>query len=232
MNSNASGFSALAYPSSDPESPVLLSFIFKHSKKRAQVTLSLVQSSIFLKGSDVAQTFVLQYDANNIVPGSTSLRPAAIFLPQDRLDSIARSKSRQIQTLSFKLKSCCPIWGPKPASTVPKHGSEALFTQLGCLASATELCILFDSTWLHPRECAVFRRLVQDPAQFSGFPVGRYYEATSLRCMDVSVFNPPWNDNATADSDATTEDEDEDEPPSYAKVSRNCPRHSKFVLFA
>jgi hypothetical protein len=231
MNSKASGFSALAYPSSDPASPVLLSFIFKHSKKRAQVTLCLVQSFIFLKGFDDAQTFVLQYDADKIVPDSTSLGPVTILLPQDRFDAIAHSKTPQIQTLSFKLKSCCPIWGPRPASTVPKHGSEALFTQLGNLAIATELCIVFDSTWLHPTECAVLQRLVQDPAQFSGFPVSRYYE-TFLRCMHESVFNPPSNDNATADSDATTEDEDEDEPPSYAKVSRKRPRHSKFVLFA
>jgi hypothetical protein len=49
--------------------------------------------------------------------------------------------------------------------------------------------------------------------------------------MHASVFNLPWNDNATADSDATREDEDEVEPPSYAMASRKRLRHSKFVLF-
>jgi hypothetical protein len=229
MKSKASGFFALAYPSSDPASPVLLSFIFKHSEKSAQATLSLVQSSLFLKGFDVAQTFVLQYDADNIVPGSASLGPAAIPLRQDRLDKIVHSNTPQIQTLSFKLKKCCPIWGPQHASTVPKPGSEALFTQLGDLARATELCILFDFKWLHTTTSAVFRRLVQHPEQFSGFPVGRYYE-TSLWCMHASVFNPLRNDNATADSDATTEDEAK--PPSYTNASRKRPRYSTLVLFA
>jgi hypothetical protein len=224
-----SKFPALAYPSSDSASPVSLSLIFKHSEKRTQATLSLVQSSILLRGFDVAQTFVLQYNADNIVPDSTSLGPATIRLPQDRVSEIARSNDPQIRTLSFKLKKCCSIWGPQPASTVPKPGSEALFTQLGDLARATELCILFDTKWLRTTTFAVFQQLVANPEHFSGFPVDRYYK-TFLRPMYASVFDSPRNDNATADSDATTEDEDM--LPSYTNASREHPRYSKLVLFA
>ncbi|KAF1939364.1 hypothetical protein EJ02DRAFT_258475 [Clathrospora elynae] len=142
-NSGKNGVPVMAYPTTSTSSPISSSLIFKHNKHNAQATLSL-QSSIFLQGFDDAQAFMLQYDADNFVPGTISLSPAAIDLPPTRLVQIARSGSPQIRTLFLGLKARCPIWCPPCKSIAPKQGYDAPFHQLAALAEAIKLCIVFE----------------------------------------------------------------------------------------
>ena len=220
------GFSVLAYPSSDAASLVSLSLIFKYHEDRAQATLSLLHSSVFLQGFDDAQTFILQYDADDIIPGTIPLKPAAIALPQTRFAEIARSRSPQIRTLFLRLKSCCQIWYPFTGSIAPKPGFEAPFIQLANLAKATELCILFDYGWLRPESHSIFQRLVEHPEQLSGFPVDRYYKGR-FRRGDASIFNLLEDVDAAVETAATTDDE---EPPPYVEASSKRPRHGELLL--
>ncbi|KAH6644877.1 hypothetical protein C7974DRAFT_29445 [Boeremia exigua] len=208
------GIPALAYPRTDPALPVSLSLIIKCHDHRAQVTLCL-QSAVPVQGSD--QTVILQYDADNIVPGAISVGPAAIPLPQDRLDALARAGNPQMRTLSLKLKKTCPVWLQSTPLT-PRPGSEAPFHQLAKLARATEVEILFDNNWLHRGVTAGFQRLVGHPEELTGFPVDQHYRQQQYKLVDWRAFNIA----DTRDVTATVEGE---LPPAYAEGSNKRPRH-------
>jgi hypothetical protein len=223
-NSGKHGFPVMAYPTTGTSSPMPLSLMIKYNKSNAQATLSL-KSFIFLQGFDDAQTFMLQYDANNFVQGTISLGPATIDLPPARLDQIARSRSPQIRTLSLSLKACCPIWCPPTKSIAPKQGYDDVFQQLAALAEATKLCIVLDYQYLGDEHVALIQRLIELPDQLSGVPIR--YRADQFRLTDASVFKAYEPVHAEVETDATTEDE---QPPPYAEASSKRPRHSELLV--
>ena len=186
-----SGIAVLAYPQSGAASPVSLSLVFKCNESRAQATLCLQSSHA-----------ILQYDADNILPGTVSLGPAAIPLPQARLDALARDGNPQIRTLSLKLKKTCPVWAPSGPLT-PCPG-------LANLARATAVHVVFDYNWLHRGQHASFTRLVERPEELSGFPVGRRYREQRYMQVDWRVFS--------------ITNEDAELPPVYAESSKRA-RH-------
>jgi hypothetical protein len=224
-NSGKHGVPVMAYPTTSTSSPMSLSLIFKQNERNAQATLSL-QTSIFLQGVEDAQPFMLQYDADNIVPGTVSLSPAAIDLPQTRLVQIARSGSPQIRTLSLGLKTRCPVWYPPVNSIAPREGYDAVFHQLAALAEATKLCIVFDSQYLRDENAVLIQKLIEHPEQLSGVPLR--YQAGQFRRTDASVFKPCEDIiNAEVETDATTEDE---QPPPYVEASSKRPRPGELVV--
>ncbi|KAF2853901.1 hypothetical protein T440DRAFT_293083 [Plenodomus tracheiphilus IPT5] len=216
-----SGIPALAYPKCDAASPISLSLLIICNESPAQATVCL-QTSLFIRGFDDAQTFILQYDADNFVSGPLSLTPAFIPLPQSRLHELARHGNPQIHTLSFTLKKVCPVWcAPSSVPLAPQDGFKASFDQLTNLAKATELHILFDCNWLHRDAHVPFHRLVEHPEELSGFPVNKHYRKL-YRCVDWTVFNTGGADTH-ADADATTEEDEP--PPTYAEASSKRRRH-------
>lgn len=218
-----SGFPALAYHKCDI-TPVSLSLVFLYSELRAQTTLCL-QSSMSLEGFDHEQRVILQYDADNIIPGTVSLGPATIPLPQNRLDALARAGNPQIRTLSLILKSACPVWCmPLSGSLVARSGYEKDFGHLANLAKATEINVLFDYNWLHREVHSSLQRLVEHTDELRGFPVHQRYRQQRYRKVDWNIFDTKGAD-AFADVDATTEDEEP--PPVYAEASSKRPRHGK-----
>ncbi|KAL5113148.1 hypothetical protein ACEQ8H_008987 [Pleosporales sp. CAS-2024a] len=210
----------MAYPTTDTSSPMPSSLMIKHNQKDAQATLSL-KASIFLQGFAGAQPFMLQYDADNFVPGTVSLGPATIDLPPARLIQIARSGSPQIRTLSLSLKACCPIWCPPTRSIAPKQGYDAVFQQLAALAEATKLCIVLDYQYLGDEHVALIQKLIELPDQLSGVPLR--YRADQFRLTNASIFKAYEHVHAEVETDATTEDE---QPPAYAEASSKRPRHT------
>lgn len=205
------GFPVLAYSTLEPASPWLCSLLFKHSDKRKQATISL-KSSISIHGFEDEQIFMFQYDADNLVPGTSSLGPATIPLPQTRLDEIARQAAPQMRTLSLSIKETCPIWCPPFSGPIaPKPGFDTPFHQLVKLAKATAVHILFDYNWLHKDHQPSFQRFISQEERLTGFPVGAYY-AEHYRLADWTVFSP--FDAAQA-------------PPSYAECSNKRPRQGK-----
>jgi len=197
------GIPVLAYSKCDSASPISSSLVIRHNESAAQATLCLQ-----------CQTFIFQYDADNLVPGSTSLGPATVVLSQAQLNEVARHANPQMRTLSLTLKKECPLWYPLSTGNLPPQGSNASTVPLGHLARARELYILFDYNWLHRDTHSTFDRLIQHPEDFTGFPVARHYK-NQYRCADWSYFK-------FGDAAATTEDE---EPPSYAEASTKRPRH-------
>ncbi|PSN68127.1 hypothetical protein BS50DRAFT_492624 [Corynespora cassiicola Philippines] len=204
------GFPILAYPKCDTSSPVSLSLIFKHDEALTQATLCLL-SPLFIDAHEDRQTFILQYDAENIVPGSISLGPAVIPLPQDRLKVLAREGDSQIRTLSLTLRKVCPVWCMLPSRPLrPRSGCEAPFHQLAKLAQALELHVVFDYNRLHYDHLMAFQQLLKHPEQLSGFPVGQYYRQKQYTRMNWSVFGI----------------DDSDLPPAYTEPSGKRPRFS------
>lgn len=210
-NVGKNGFPVLAYSPSESESPWLCSLLFKSSSTRKQATL-LLKSSIPVHGFAGEQTFVFQYDADNLVSGTIALGPAAINLPQTRLDNIGRRDVRQMKTLSFRLQSSCPVWCPHfSGSIAPNLDSTSSFHQLVKLASATEVHILFDYNWLHKNVRPSFQCLLDQNLRLTGFPVAEYY-AKHYKLADWTAFAPLENAEA---------------PPSYADASKKRPRRGK-----
>lgn len=209
----------MAYPQYDDSSPVLLSLVFKHNQSCATATL-LLQSSLLIDGFDIKQAFILQYDADNLVSGQTYLSPVAIRLPQQQLIELAREGCPRMSTLCLTLKKACPIWSSSsPGLLTPQSEHEVSFHRLANIAKATRVCILFDHNWLHSDHHVIFQRLVEQPNQLSGFPVGRYYSKQTCRRVDNwSAFES--GDTQDADAYATTEDEAEEAPPGYGEGSK------------
>ncbi|KAF1952730.1 hypothetical protein CC80DRAFT_452145, partial [Byssothecium circinans] len=167
------GFGVLAYYASLQAAPVSLSLKFRYNEQRAQATLCLLQSSTILQGFDGTETFIiLQYNAENLVPGAISLTPVAFH---QGLSGIARSAKPKLHRLSLKLTRCYPIWRPLTGSIASKPGFEDRFQHFATLAKATELHIVLDYAWLRPECLATFQRLVAHPEQLSGYPISQFY---------------------------------------------------------
>jgi hypothetical protein len=205
---NKRGVPVLAYPVSDVASQWSCSLVVKHSETRMQATISL-QSSIPIHGFDDEQTFTLVYDADNLVPGETSLEHTSMSLPQARQREIARQGSPKVKTICLTLKKPCPVWCPLASGTIaPKHGLESPFHQFVKLARATEIHILVDYNWLHRDKQARFERLVSHPEELTGFTINNY--ASRFRQADWTVFSP-------------IEDVASEAPPSYANIASESP---------
>jgi hypothetical protein len=120
-----------------------------------RATLCLQQSIVSPPGLDDAQAFVLQYDADNVVPGSTTFEPVATSLPSH----VARPGTPQVYALLLRLERCCPVWSsrPRPGLRISKAGSEAP----ECAFHTT---------------CHGHRSLLIEPRHLRGFQVKRHYE--------------------------------------------------------
>ncbi|KAF2626971.1 hypothetical protein BU25DRAFT_491874 [Macroventuria anomochaeta] len=202
-NIGRQGLPVLVYLTSEPLS-LSCSMRILHHEPRKQVTIAL-RTSVVLHGSEDEQTFVAQYDANNLLPDTTALDAATIHLPNGRHGEIARNADPRITILSLGFKQPCPLWCPPLECLSPKAepSSVASFNELVELAKATTVHIVFDYNWLHIDLQVPFQRLVRRKEKLTGYPVEKHY-AKFLRRRDWTVFGPA--DTATS-------------PPAYADLS-------------
>jgi hypothetical protein len=208
------GIPVLAYTTSDDPTPSLCTLSVRHCDAPMQTTLSL-KFSIPIHGYDDKQAFILIYNADNLVSGKTTLGPATIPIPQDRLNKITPSGSPLLKTLSFTLKEPCPVWGPSSSGSIaPKSELDHSFHQLVQLARALEIHMLFDYNQVHRDQRARFKRLITHAAVLTGLPVEENF-AKRYRRVDWSLLN--------AVKDAISE-----APPSYSDVSTKRSRQCEF----
>jgi hypothetical protein len=203
---------ALAY-SSNPAALLSCQLVIKYhtSRKQAAIFLNL---SAHTYGFEHAQLFVLTYNADNLVPGTTFLGPATTDLPQDRLVKVARTNTAAVKILSLTLHAPCPVRCPPSTGCIaPKPGHETHFRQLRDLASATEVRIVFDDNWVHEQHYATLYRLINHPEKLRGLPLENY-NGTASRRTDWTVFSP-------------VEDAEAEAPPSYNEVPTKRSRQGK-----
>ena len=192
--------------------------VAKYCEQPLQISFFL-QYTTFIDGFDNEQTFVLIYDADNLIHGATSLKTATAPLPHDQLTSIARAGNPQIRVLTLTVARPCRIRCPPSSSTstlMSKGGYEAPFHRLVKLAQATEIDILLDYNWVHADNREPLECFFTQPNVFAGFPDGN----DGHRYADWAVFS------IIEERDAP--------PPSYANVvdtdaSRKRSRHGKSV---
>lgn len=210
-NLGKQGIPVLACLTPEPLSLFCLMRIF-HNETRKQFTIAL-RTTARLHGAEGDQTFVAQYDADNLLPGTTAIDSATVFVSSERRSVITRNADPQITTLSLRLRQPCPLWCPRLEVLAPKPepGSVASFNELVALAKSTTVHITFDYKWLHKDTQTAVQRLVKGKERLRGFPVEKHY-AKPLRQLSWTVFGP------TDAVDAASA------PPTYTEPSHKRPR--------
>lgn len=200
------GIPALA--SSSTLSSCLGSLIVQVSEtsKQASVEFRLQYS---IPNSRSNQQISLVYDADNLEPGTTTVRDATVSAAQ--MAQIARRGGANLKSLHMVLRDPCVVLVPSAESLPLEESSNDSLKQLVELAKATRLDIIFDSAWLHPNKAAQFHCLVGCEG-LTGFP--RHHGKT-LREADWTVFSPSGAPPT-------------EHPPAYEEASLKRPRQCKF----
>lgn len=203
------GISALACAASEEADQIVSCVLFiAHSETSRQATIFL-QFSAYIRGQDQKQPFELVYDADNLVPDKTRLRPETKVIPPTRLDEIARHGHCDLYSLCLTLRAPCRVkCPPHRGSIAPKHDADPCFRQLMTLAKETEVRVLFDYNWIHESSKARFRKFVSNVGHFTGFHRGKK-DADRYPLDDWTVFAPFQESEA---------------PPSYTEASKKRER--------
>ncbi|PVH98324.1 hypothetical protein DM02DRAFT_596174 [Periconia macrospinosa] len=207
------GIGALAYVATDNTCSLLRCTFQVKFKDSLHATFSL-QHTPHVYGFIDAQPFLLLYDADNLVPGTTTCMTAKRTLALTELSHIARNQAPEVRALSLKLKKPCAILCPNVSGSIaPQPSHEVHFCQLVDLTKALEITILFDWKWFQPKQIGQFLTIVSQPERFSGFPIDEK-NLKGRRLEDWSVFSP--TEQYLVESN---------EPPSYVDASRKRARH-------
>lgn len=205
------GVPVLAYADASgiDESLLLGSLSFRHSPTQNQISL-LFATYVSVPGSDEEQNFVLVYDADNLVSGTTTLAPFAGACDPAWLEQIVRDGVPRIHILSLTLKYACSVWCGRGEARGHVVARPTPCRQLVEIAKANKVHVILDLSWLQKNYLACLRRLTDDATGLSGFPLlenlGRRFERA-----DWTHFQPL----------------DSDEPPAYSEASNKRSRRGE-----
>lgn len=196
----------LAYLASPTPLSLSCSMYILHAKSSASIVLNI---PLLLDGSDAEQTFVAQYDPDNIRSVVDEEGTAGRHIIQDRL-----SLSSSLHTLSLTLKHPCLLWYPHQGPPAAKPGCEAAFRELCHLAQATSVHVVFDTAQLrHPRLREMLSLFVSEPQNTTPFQAEKRFQARGL-CRGSWLAIAPTNDA----------------PPAYAESSDKRRRPGKISI--
>ncbi|CAE7213243.1 hypothetical protein PTNB85_10475 [Pyrenophora teres f. teres] len=203
------GIPVLARSRPDAAAPWPCTLFARYSDTQAQASL-YIRFSIPVYGFSQDQTFTLIYDADNLVPGVNSIKPATTSLPQDQLDQLGRSGNPQLRVLALTVKQPCSIRCPHSTGSLgPKNGYEVPFHQLRKIAQATEIDVLLDYNWVHTVNRALLDKVLERPEELAGLVENGKYTKQHKR-VDWTVFGPV----------------DQEDPPPYASASQKRSRQT------
>ncbi|KAF9691090.1 hypothetical protein EKO04_010925 [Ascochyta lentis] len=192
MNFNLD-FKALAYPASNlskPVSPCHCSLVFRCDDASKQATILLVAK---IPTTHDTQTFVLQYDADNLLSGTVSLSSGNNLLPRLQLDDLLRdnvNKHFDIKTLALSIQQPCPLWCTEAQSFSPSPGCEPAFRQFVDLAKSTTIHIVFDYKYIRKEHQGKFKAFSKVAKGLVGYPVEEHLKKQGLRKASWGVFVP------------------------------------------
>lgn len=210
------GIGALAYVANDNDTCSLLRCTFQVKFKDGLHATFSLQHTAHVHGSIDAQVFHFLYDADNLVPATTTCTTAKRTLALTESSHIARNQTPEVRALSLNLKTPCAILCPNVLACIaPQPSHELHFRRLVDLAKAIEITILFDWKWFQPKQIGPFLTVVSQPETFTGFRIDEK-NLRGRRLEDWSVFSP--TEQYVVESN---------EPPSYADVSRKRARHNE-----
>ena len=197
MNINLD-FKALAYPASnlpdaEPVSPCLCSLVFRCDDVKL-ATLLLVATISTALGTE--SQFVLQYDADELIPYAVKLSTGNGHLTQLQLDEIlpVKGKGRKrpdIKILDLSTKGASPLWCPASnPSFSPKPGCEPAFQAFVDLAKATTVHVVFDYSHVRQQYRGMFKAFSKASRGLVGYPVEALLVEGGLRKAGWEVFAP------------------------------------------
>lgn len=165
-------------------------------RNKMQATISL-ECSLHVRGfDDVEQTFIIDYGADVLIPGTDliDLEDSEYTLPSPgHVERITRSGANaDLKILRLKIRKRCPIWCPPSTGRIaPIHDSDAAFAHLRQLAQSTVVDVLFDYTWVHVENRPMLKDIFDDEQRkaFSTLPkLPEFVE--QHRKEDWTVFSP------------------------------------------
>lgn len=197
MNFNLD-FKVLAYPAlnlsvDEPVWPSLCSLVFRCDEAKL-ATLLLVARIPTTHGTE--SQFVLQYDADILMPDTVKLSTGNRHVTQSQLDEVlpvqGKGKKRpDIKTLYLSIKSPSPLWcsasGP---SFSPKPGCEPAFQALVDLAKTTTVHVVFDYSHVRKKYQGMFKAFSKAARGLVGYPVEALLVEQGLRKASWEVFAP------------------------------------------
>jgi hypothetical protein len=199
MNINLD-FQALAYPApnlsdAEPVSPCLCYPVFRCDDTKL-ATLLLVARAPTAHGTE--SQFVLQYDADRLIPHAVKLSSGNRHLTQSQLDEILPVKGKgngknrpDIKTLDMSIKGASPLWCPASnPSFSPKPGCEPAFQALVDLAKATTVHVIFDYGHVPKKYRGMFKAFGKASSGLFGYPVEALLVEQGLRKAGWEVFTP------------------------------------------
>lgn len=221
MNSNLD-FKALAYPASNlsvdkPVSPCLCSFVFQCDDAKL-ATLLLVARIPTAHGTE--SQFVLQYDADTLMPHAVKLSTGNGYITQSQLDKILPVKGKgkkrpDMKTLDLSIKGPVPLWcSASNPSFSPQPGCELAFRALVDLAKATTVHVVLDYSHVRKKYQGMFKAFSKATRGLVGYPVEALLVQQGLRKASWEVFAPIEAAGA---------------PPAY-EGSRTCKRSRQGML--
>ncbi|XPT04713.1 hypothetical protein M3J09_013789 [Ascochyta lentis] len=194
----------LAYLASPTPLSLSCSMFILHAT--SNVASIVVNIPVLLDGLEAEQTFVAQYDPDNIQSAIDDQGTADRHVPTDRLSLEPNSA---LHTLSLQLKHECLLWYPHHQPITAKPGSEAAFRELLGLVQATSVHFVYDNARLrHSRTQEMFTRFVSKPGNTNPFQSKPFFKKRSLvqgNWIDLA----PTNIAPSAD----------DAPPAYPESS-------------
>ncbi|KAF3037600.1 hypothetical protein E8E12_000287 [Didymella heteroderae] len=190
---------ALAYPASNlsvgaPVSPCLCFLVFRCDDAKL-ATLLLVARIPTAHGTADSE-FVLQYDADNLMPGHVKLSTGKGHVTQPQLDRILPIKGKgrkcpDIKTLVLSAKHASPVWCPVRTPTFsPQPGCEPAFECLVDVSKATTIHIVFDFDQIRNEYRSSFKAFSKAARGLSGYPVEALLIEQGLRKANWEVFAP------------------------------------------
>ncbi|KAL5119407.1 hypothetical protein ACEQ8H_002676 [Pleosporales sp. CAS-2024a] len=203
------GAPAIAYLSSHDAVQWSCSLIIKHAEAFHEATISL-HLPLASSSSEGSEAFRLIYNVDNLVPEETSLKVATMCLGSDQLHQLARAGNPQLMDLCLSLRQSCFI---SYSGDLPVMNSvEGPIRDLLDLATARKIHVLFDFKWIHQQNHALFRRIINQPQDYTGLPVDA--------C--VTLYRPEdWLPLALVNKPESQA------PPSYSVASKKRSRHSR-----
>ncbi|KAI2479344.1 hypothetical protein Ptr902_09555 [Pyrenophora tritici-repentis] len=197
MNFNLD-FKALAYPASnlsvdEPVWPLLCSLVFRCDDSKL-ATLLLVASIPTAHGTE--SQFVLQYDADTLMPSAVKLSTGNGHVTQSQLDEILPVKGKgkkrpDIKTLELSTKGLSPLWcSASDLSFSPKPGFEPAFQALVDLAKTTTVHVVLDYSHVRKEYQGMFKAFSKATKGLVGYPVEALLVKQGLRKASWEVFAP------------------------------------------
>lgn len=197
MNFNLD-FKALAYPASNlsvdkPVSPSLCSLVFRCDDSKL-ATLLLVARIPTAHGTE--SQFVLQYDADTLMPYAVKLSTGNGHITQSQLDKILPVKGKgkkrpDIKTLDLSIQGPSPLWcSASDPSFSPKPGCEPAFQALVDLAKATTVHVVLDYSHVRKKYQGMFKAFSRATRGLVGYPVEALLVEQGLRKASWEVFAP------------------------------------------